>query len=427
MNLRALLRHLYVQVVLGILAGALLGWLQPEFAAQLKPLGDAFIRLIRMVVPLIIFTTVVVGMAAMGDLKRVGRIGLKSFIYFEGVTTLALVIGWVVVKWFQPGAGMNADLTTFDPKDVQPYLATAKPQGTVEFLLNIIPNSAVGAFAHGEILPVLFFSVLFGAAMAGAGEANKPVIHALERISDALMKMVGMILKLAPLAAFGATAYTIGKFGLGSLWAMGRLMACVYLTCACFVILVLGILLRLCGVGLWSFLRYIRDEIIVVLGAASSEPVLPRMMAKLEKLGCARPLVGMVLPAGYSFNLDGTSIYLTMGALFIAQATNTHLTFAQEAGLLALCVVTSKGAAAVVGGAFITLQATLASMTPEMGGIPVAGLVLIVGVDRLLSEARAVTNLIGNGVATIVISHWEGGFDQAQAARTLAEAERANG
>ncbi|MBI3880659.1 MAG: dicarboxylate/amino acid:cation symporter [Verrucomicrobia bacterium] len=415
MNPKSLLRHLYVQVLLGILLGVIVGREWPEFAVKLKPLGDAFIKLIRMVVAPIIFTTVVVGMTAMGDLKRVGRIGLKAMIYFEVVTTLALVIGWVVIKIIQPGAGINADAATLDTKDVQSYLTAAKSTGAVDFLLNIIPNTIVGAFAQGDILQVLFFSVLFGVAMAGLGEANKPVIYALDQISNALMKMVSMIIRLAPLAAFGAIAFTVGKFGLGSLWSLGKLMACVYLTCACFIVLVLGLLLRLNGMSLWKFLRFIREEIFIVLGTASSEPVLPRMMAKLEALGCAKPLVGLVLPAGYSFNLDGTSIYLTMGVLFIAQATNTHLTFVQELTLLAVCLITSKGSAAVVGGAFITLAATLTSLDT----VPVAGLVLVLGVDRLLSEARAVTNLIGNGVATVVISKWEGGFDEKKAERAL--------
>jgi aerobic C4-dicarboxylate transport protein len=416
----SLFRHLYVRVLLAIVAGALLGHYFPDIGVQCKPLGDAFVKLIRMVVPPIIFTTIVVGMAGMGNLKRVGGIGLKAFVYFEAVTTLALVIGWIVVHVVQPGAGIHADPATLDTKDVEQYIKPGKsaPTSTVDFLLHIIPNSVVGAFAEGDILQVLLFSVLFGFAMAGSGEAGKPVIHALEQISHALMRMIGVIIQLAPLAAFGAVAFTLARFGVGSLWGMGKLLACVYLTCACFIFGVLGLLLRLAGISLWQFLKYIREEILIVLGTASSEPVLPRMMAKMEALGCSKPLVGLVLPAGYSFNLDGTSIYLTMGALFIAQATDTHLTFQQELTVLFVCLLTSKGAAAVIGGAFITLAATLSSLDT----IPAAGLVLVVGVDRLLSEARAVTNLIGNGVAMIVIAWWEGELDTKKAAQVLRSA-----
>lgn len=412
---KSIFRHLYFQVLLAIVIGASIGSLYPEFAVKLKPLGDAFIKLIRMVVAPIIFTTVVLGIAGISDLKRVGRIGLKALVYFEVMTTLALIIGWVVVKWFQPGAGINADVSTLNTETVKSYITTAKTHGVVEFLMNVIPSSIVGAFAQGEIVQVLFFSVLFGVAMGALGEANRPVIYALEQISNALMKIIGMIVRLAPIAALGAIAYTIGQFGIESLVSLGKLMACVYITCLLFVCLLLGPLLKLSGVSLWKFIKYIREEIFIVLGTASSESVLPRMMDKMEKVGCAQSLVRLVLPGGYSFNLDGSSIYLTMGALFIAQATNTHLTFGEELTLLAVCLITSKGAAGVVGSAFIALAATLSSMHT----IPVEGMVLILGVDRLMAEARAVTNLIGNGVATVVIARWENEFDREKAAEVM--------
>jgi aerobic C4-dicarboxylate transport protein len=412
---KTIFRHLYFQVLLAIVLGAIVGYYFPAFGQKLKPLGDGFIKLIRMVVAPIIFTTVVLGIAGMSDLKRVGRIGIKAFIYFEVMTTLALVIGWVVVKTIKPGAGINADVATLDIESVEPYLTTAKSHGVVDFLLNIIPTSVIGAFAQGDILQVLFFSVLFGVALGALGEANRPVVYGLEQISNALMKIIGMIVKLAPIAAFGAIAFTISKFGFQSLVNLGKLMGCVYITCLLFVCILLGFLMRLSGVSLWRFLKYIREEIFIVLGTASSESVLPRMMTKMEALGCSPPLVRLVLPGGYSFNLDGSCIYLTMGALFIAQATNTHLTFAQELTLLLVCLVTSKGAAGVVGSAFITLAATLSSMHM----IPVEGMVLVLGVDRIMSEARAVTNLIGNGVATVVIARWENDLDRKKATQVL--------
>ena len=383
---------------------------------KLKPLGDAFIKVIRMVVAPVIFTTVVLGIAGMGDLKRVGRVGLKALIYFEVLTTLALIIGWLVVKSIQPGAGINANPSALNAQAIQSYVTTGGSHGVVDFLLNLIPASMVGAFAQGDIIQVLFLSILFGVALATLGEANRPIIHALEQVSNALMKIIGMIVRLAPIAAFGAIAFTIGHFGVESLVSLGKLMACVYITCLLFVVLLLGSLMRLSRLGLWPFLKYIREEIFIVLGTSSSESVLPRLMDKLETLGCSRSLVRLVVPGGYSFNLDGSSIYLTMGAMFIAQATNAHLTFVQELTLLLVCLITSKGAAGVTGGGFIALAATLSSMHM----IPVEGMVLIVGVDRFMSEARAITNLIGNGVATLVIARWENDLDREKAARTLA-------
>src|SRR5438093_3558724 len=308
---KSIFRHLYFQVLLAILLGAAVGYFYPAFGMKLKPLGDGFIKLIRMVVAPIIFTTVVLGIAGMSSLKRVGRIGIKAFVYFELMTTLALIIGLAVVKLIQPGSGINADVQTLDAKAIQPYVTTANTHGIVDFLLNIIPTSIVGAFAQGDILQVLFFSVFFGVALGALGEANRPVVYGLEQISNALMKIIGMIVRLAPIAAFGAIAFTIGEFGLGSLVSLGKLMACVYVTCLLFICVLLGFLMKLSGLGLWRFLKYIREEIFIVLGTASSESVLPRMMIKLEGLGCSQSLVRLVLPAGYSFNLDGSSIYLT--------------------------------------------------------------------------------------------------------------------
>lgn len=408
--------QLYFWVFIGMLLGILVGRFFPTFGIALQPLSDGFIRLIRMMIAPIIFTTVVVGIAGMGNLKRVGRIGLKSFFYFEVMTTLALVLGWIVVKVFQPGAGMNEDISQLNAASLQRTLDAAKTHhSVVDFLLNIIPKTIVGAFAEGEILQVLFFSVLFGIAMAGVGEANRPIIHALELVSKALMRMIAMIIKLAPIAVFGAMSCTIAKFGMGSLEHLAKLLTCVYLTCIFFVLVCLGTLLRANGISIFKLVKYLRDELFIVFGTASSEPVLPRVMVKLEQIGCSRPLVSIVLPSGYSFNLDGTSIYLTMAALFIAQATNTHLTFVQELEVLLVCLLTSKGAAAVVGSAFITLAATLSSMHT----IPVEGMALILGVDWFMAVARAMTNMVGNSVATIVIAGWENEFDRDTAVRVL--------
>ncbi|MDO8595572.1 MAG: C4-dicarboxylate transporter DctA [Sulfuricaulis sp.] len=424
-------QQLYFWVLIGMILGIVVGYLSPaksplqfsllgsafNFAGtDLKPLSDAFIRLIRMMITPIIFTTVVIGIAGMGSLKRLGRIGFKSLVYFEVMTSLALIIGWVVAAVVKPGAGMNADLASLDVRDIQQTLAVAQqPHGIVAFVLNIIPESLFGAFAKGEVLQVLFISVLFGIAMAGIGEANRVVIHTLEQIAKALMRMIAMIIKLAPLAVFAAMSFTISKWGLESLIHQAKIMGCVYGSCLGFVFICLGLLLRYNGIGIFKFLRYLREELFIVFGTASSESVLPRVMAKLEHLGCSKSLVGLVLPAGYTFNLDGTSLYLTMGALFIAQATNTPLTFAQEFAVLFVCLITSKGAATVVGSAFITLAATLASMKT----IPVEGMVLILGVDWFMAQARAMTNMVGNSVATVVIAKWENEFDAARARQVL--------
>lgn len=431
--------HLYFWVLIGTLVGVATGILLPEkileklppkfigppnmvvqefSGVMFKPLSDGFIKLIRMVIAPIIFTTVVVGMAGMGNLKRIGRIGAKAFIYFEIMTTLALFIGWIVAKTVRPGEGMNVAVASLSVKDLQSKLAGVQEHhGFVDMLLNIIPDTIVGAFAHGDILPVLFISVLFGMAMSALGESNRPVILALEQVARALMGMIAMIIKLAPLAVFGAMSFTISKFGLKSLGPLATMMACIYLTCLSFVLICLGALLRYNGVNVLKLLKYFREELFIVFGTASSESSMPRMFAKLENLGCSKPLVGLVLPAGYSFNLDGTSVYLTMGALFIAQATNTHLTLGQEFAVLIVCLLTSKGAATVVGSAFITLAATLSSMKT----IPVEGMVLILGVDWFMAQARSMTNLIGNATATIVIARWENDFDMKRAKDVLNE------
>jgi aerobic C4-dicarboxylate transport protein len=407
--------NLYFQVLIAIIIGVLLGLFYPSLGVKMKPLGDAFIKLIKMIIAPIIFLTVVSGIAGVENLKKLGRVGLKSLIYFEVVTTFALVIGLIVVKAIQPGAGINADASTLDAKSVEQYVTSGKAQSTVDFLLNVIPKTIVGAFAEGEILQVLFFAILFGLALARLGEKGKSVTIFFHQISQVLFGILAIIMRVAPIGAFGAMAFTIGRYGVDTLLPLLKVMACVYITCAAFIFMVLGLIARWNGVSLWAFLKYIREEILIVVGTSSSEAVLPRLMMKLENLGCARPVVGLVVPSGYSFNLDGTSIYLTIAALFIAQATNTPLTFGQELTILAVLMLTSKGAATVTGGGFITLAATLASL----GTIPVAGITLLLGIDRFMSEARSLTNLIGNGIATIAIARWEGEFDVERAQQVL--------
>ncbi|MBX9297966.1 dicarboxylate/amino acid:cation symporter [Chromobacterium piscinae] len=412
--------RLYVQVLIAIALGVTLGALAPDLGAKMKPLGDAFIKLIKMMIAPIIFATVVVGIAKMGDMKEVGRVGVKALFYFEAVTTLALVIGLVVVNLLQPGAGLNIDPHTLHAKDIAKYTAGAKEMNTVDFLLHIIPDTVVGAFASGEILQVLTFSVLLGLALTKMGDNGKNIVHILDEFSHALFGVINMLMKLAPIGAFGAMAFTIGKYGIGSLKQLGFLMACVYLTCFAFVFIVLGTIARFSGFSLWRFLVYIKEEILLVLGTSSSESALPGIMKKLENLGCSKPVVGMVVPTGYSFNLDGTSIYLTMAAIFIAQATNVNLTLGEELAIIGVLLLTSKGAAAVTGGGFITLAATLATLG---GKLPVEGLALLIGIDRFMSEARAITNLIGNGVATVVIAKWEKALDVEKMRQVLEGAE----
>src|SRR6266404_4064152 len=414
---RRIYPHLYVQVLCAIAIGVLLGHFYPSLGAQMKPLGDMFIQAIKMVIAPIIFCTVVHGIASMEDMKKVGRVGLKAIVYFEVVTTLALVVGLVVANLWQPGAGMNVDPATIDAKAIQQYAAKAHEQSAIDYVTHIIPASVVGAFAEGEILQVLFFSLLFAFALSFLGETGKPLLQIIDLVGRGMFGIVAIIMRAAPLGAFGAMAFTIGKYGVGTLLSLGHLMASVYATCLIFIFIVLGGIAGACGFSILKFIRYIKEELLIVLGTSSSESVLPRMIAKLENLGCSKSLVGMVLPAGYTFNLDGSSVYLTMGALFIAQATNTHLTFGQELLVLALCLITSKGAATVVGSAFITLAATLSSMKT----IPVEGMVLILGVDWFMAQARAMTNMVGNGVATIVLARWENEFDAGRAERVLNE------
>jgi aerobic C4-dicarboxylate transport protein len=402
-------RHLYVQVLIAIAAGIALGHFDPEFGAGLKPLGDAFIKLIKMLIGPIIFATVVSGIGGMGSLRHVGRVGLKALIYFEIVTTLALIIGLVVANVVRPGEGVHADLASLDASAVTSYAKAAENLSTVDWLMNLIPSTFVSAFVGGDILQVLLISLLFGFALAALGEKGAPVVSLLYDVSKVFFVMVNLVSKVAPMAAFGAMAFTIGKYGLGSLSSLATLMACVYITCGLFIVVILGLIARLSGFSLWKIIKFIREELLIVIGTSSSEAALPGLMTKMERAGCQKAVVGIVVPSGYSFNLDGTCIYLTMAALFIAQATDTPLTLAQQIGLLLVLLLTSKGAAGVTGSGFITLAATLAAT----GTVPVAGMALILGVDRFMSEARAITNFIGNSVATLVVARWDGTFDPA--------------
>jgi aerobic C4-dicarboxylate transport protein len=409
-------RTLYFRVICGIVIGVVLGFVFPETAQRLKPLGDSFIKLIKMMIAPIIFCTVVAGIAKMGHMRDVGRVGIKALIYFEAMSTIALIIGLVVVNVLRPGAGINADPATLDTREIASYATAAKFHTTEEFFVNIIPSTVVDAFAKGEILQVLLFAILFGIALNWVGPRGEAILKFVDETGHVLFRIIEMIMQLAPIGAGGAMAFTIGKYGLGTLLSLGKLMAGVYLTCLLFVFVVLGLVAKLAGFSLWRLLVYIREEIFIVLGTSSSESVLPRMMEKMERLGCHRSVVGLVIPTGYSFNLDGTSIYLTMAAIFIAQATNVPLTLSDQLTIIVVLLLTSKGAAAVTGGGFITLAATLSSV----GKVPVAGLTLLLGVDRFMSEARAITNLIGNGVATVVVAKWERAFDAEKAARVLA-------
>ena len=414
-NPRPLYRSLYFQVVTAIVIGVLLGHFEPHWGEAMKPLGDGFIKLIKMIIAPIIFCTVVIGIAGMEDMKKVGKTGGLALLYFEVVSSIALVIGLVIVNVVQPGVGMNVDASALDTKSIAAYTGPGKMQGTVDFLLNVIPGTLVDAFAKGEILQVLLISVLFGFALHRFGGRGTLVFDFVEKTSHVLFAIVGFIMKLAPIGAFGAMAFTIGKYGVGSLLSLGKLMGTFYLTCLLFIFIVLGTIARLHGFSIWKFIKYIKEELLIVLGTSSSESVLPRMIAKMENLGARKSVVGLVIPTGYSFNLDGTSIYLTMAAVFIAQATNTPMTITQQITLLAVLLLTSKGAAGVTGSGFIVLAATLSAV----GGVPVAGLALILGVDRFMSEARALTNLVGNGVATIVVAKWTGDLDTGRLRRQL--------
>lgn len=407
-------KTLYFRVIVGIVAGVLVGFFFPGFAQSMKPFGDGFIKLIRMMIAPVIFLTVVVGIANIGDSRRLGRVAFKALFYFEVVTTLALAIGLIVATVFHPGRGMNIDPHTLDTKSISQYTSAGKQLEGVDVILNIIPETFVDAFAKGEILQVLLLAILVGLALVSL-DKDKSLTRLADAASHVSFKIIAFIMEFAPLGAFGAMAFTIGKYGLGTLLSLGKLMLCIYVTSILFIVLVLGLITFFCGINLWKFLRYIREELLIVLGTSSSETALPRMIVRMERLGCSKSVVGLVIPSGYSFNLDGTSIYLTIAALFIAQATNTHLTFGQEMFVLLILMLNSKGAAAVTGGGFITLAATLSAL----GTIPVGGISLLLGVDRFMSQMRSLTNLVGNGVATIVVAKWEGEFNNAQAQRML--------
>lgn len=413
---RPLYASLYFQVIVAVVLGVLLGVLAPASAVVMKPLGDAFIKLIKMIIAPVIFCTVVTGIAGMEDMKKLGRTGLYALLYFEVMSTLALLIGLLVVNVLKPGAGLHIDPATLDPAAIAAYAGPEQMSRPVDFLLDIIPATLLGAFTSDNILQVLLVALLFGFALHQLGGRDSAVFRFVESLSRILFAIVGLIMRLAPLGAFGAMAFTIGRYGAGSLWSLAQLMGVFYLTCLIFVFGVLGVVARCNGFRIWRFVRTIREELLVVLGTSSSEAVLPRMMQRLEALGASKSVVGLVIPTGYSFNLDGTAIYLTMAAVFIAQATDTSLTLGQQIGMLMVLLLTSKGAAAVAGGGFVTLSATLASIST----VPVAGLTLLLGIDRFMAEIRSITNLIGNGVAVVVISKWEKALDHEQAHRALA-------
>jgi aerobic C4-dicarboxylate transport protein len=414
-------KSLYVQVLVAIAIGILLGHFYPETGVALKPLGDGFVKLIKMAIAPIIFCTVVSGIAGMQDMKAVGKTGGYALLYFEIVSTLALVIGLVVVNVVQPGVGMHVDPSTLDASGIAAYAKAGEAQSTVAFLLNVIPSTIIGAFASGDILQVLFFSVIFAFALQRMGDYGKPVLQFIDQIAQVMFGIINMIMKVAPIGAFGAMAFTIGQYGVGSLVQLGQLMLCFYITCLFFVLVVLGGIARAHGFSILKFIKYIREELLIVLGTSSSESALPRMLDKMEKLGANKSVVGLVIPTGYSFNLDGTSIYLTMAAVFIAQATDTPMDITHQLTLLAVLLIASKGAAGVTGSGFIVLAATLSAV----GHLPVAGLALILGIDRFMSEARALTNLVGNGVATIVVAKWCKQLDEDTLQRGLASGGKA--
>jgi len=405
--MQKLLKSLYAQVILAIVLGILLGYFFPDFAVSLKPLGDGFIKLVKMMIAPVIFCTIVSGIASMQDTKKVGSVGIKAIIYFEVVTTLALIIGLLVINLLKPGVGMNIDPATLDPQAVADYVTKSNSTSTVEFLLHIIPENIINALSTGNLLQVLFFAVLFGIALSKIGAKALPAIQLIKSVESGLFAVINIIMKVAPLGALGAMSFTIGKFGLGSLASLGQLMISFYVTCILFIVIVLGGILRYFGFNLFRLLAFIKEEILIVLGTSSSEAALPSLITKLQKGGCSESVVGLVIPTGYSFNLDGTSIYLTMAAVFLAQATNTPLLLTDQISLLLILLLTSKGAAGVTGSGFITLAAVL----PITGNIPIASIAIILGIDRFMSEARAITNLIGNSIATVVIATWEKEID----------------
>ncbi|MER9936369.1 MULTISPECIES: dicarboxylate/amino acid:cation symporter [unclassified Mesorhizobium] len=408
--------QLYVQVLVAITVGILLGHFYPSVGESMKPLGDAFIKLVKMIIAPVIFLTVTTGIAGMSDLQKVGRVAGKAMLYFLTFSTLALIIGLVVANVVQPGAGFNIDPATLDASTISNYAAKAHDQSVTGFLMNIIPSTIVGAFADGDILQVLFFSVLFGIALALVGDKGTPVLNFLQALTTPIFKLVSVLMKAAPIGAFGAMAFTIGKYGIGAVINLAMLVGTFYVTSFLFVFVVLGAVCRYNGFSILSLIRYIKEELLLVLGTSSSEAALPSLMEKMEKAGAKRSVVGLVIPTGYSFNLDGTNIYMTLAALFIAQATNIHLSMGDQILLLLVAMLSSKGAAGITGAGFITLAATL-SVVPA---VPVAGMALILGVDRFMSECRALTNFVGNAVATLVVARWEGELDEAKLARALA-------
>lgn len=415
-SIKGYLSQLYVQVLIGILLGIVLGYFAPNIGAQLKPLGDLFIKLIKMLLAPIIFASVVVGIARMNNVKEAGRVGVKAVLYFEIASTIALVIGLVVVNIFKPGVGLNIDPAQIDVSAIKTYTtAAAQQKGALDFIMGIIPTTIVGSFANGDMLQIIFFSILLAIAFAKLGPKGGPAVDLLDTFLHGMFGVVRIVMYVAPIGAFGGMAFTIGKYGIGVLFSYAQLIACLYLTSFIFVTLFLGFVMRMCGLSLWKYLVYIKNELFITLGTASTEAVLPQMMVKMERMGCSKPVVGMVLPTGYTFNADGTSIYLTMAAIFIAQAMNIDMSLWDQVVLLGILLLTSKGSAGVVGAGFVALAATLASM-PK---IPVAGLVLLLGVDRFLNEARAITNLIGNGVATIAVAKWEGELNMETARAVL--------
>jgi len=402
-------RKLYVQVLIGITLGVIVGHFWPSVGTDMKPLGDAFIKLIKMLLAPVIFGTIVVGIARMGNIREAGRVGAKALLYFEVLSTIALVVGMIMVNVVKPGVGMNVDPATLDGKSISSYTTASSQQGgVIDFFMNIIPKTVVGAFAEGNMLQIILFAVFFGAALARIGDRSKPFIEMLDTFLQGMFGIVRFVMVLAPVGAFGAIAFTIGKYGVGSLAAYGKLIFAVYATSFLFIVVVLGAVAKIAKISMFSYLRYIREELLITFGTASTESVLPQMMVKLERAGCEKSVVGLVLPAGYTFNPDGTAIYLAIGAVFVAQAMNIDLTIWQQVVILGVLMLTSKGSAGVAGAGFITLAATLGTMDT----IPVTGLVLLLGIDRFLNEARAITNLVGNGLATIAVAKWEGAFDE---------------
>jgi aerobic C4-dicarboxylate transport protein len=410
-------KGLYIQVLIGVVLGATLGHFWPDLAVKMQPFGDAFIKLVRMIIAPIIFVTVVVGIAKLSDAKEVGRIGIKAIVYFEVMTTLAMFVGLIVAHVFQPGVGLNIDPASLDSRSIAKYTDASSHQDVVGFLLNIIPNTVFDAFTKGEILQVLLFAVLFGLGLSRlGGEHGKAIVHVLDEAGAALFGVIALIMRFAPLGAFGAMSFTIGKYGIGALTQLGFLMLCFYLTCLIFIFVGMGLVAAMIGLNIFKIIRFIKEEFLIVLGTSSSEAAMPTLMEKLELLGCGKSLVGLTVPLGYAFNLDGSSIYFTMAIGFIAQALNIPLSWGDYLLILAVLLLTSKGAAAVTGGGFITLAATLATMN---GKVPVSGMVLVLGIDRFMSEARAITNLFGNTVATIFVAWWEGALDVRKARAVL--------